>query len=133
MIRKLLIKLGLIKPFTHNPSDFKLKLSPWWAASKYCQIEYSANGGRNWKTIREARQPLFDISIATDYNWTFESIKEDVTRYSLSLAYKRFPTYQSILDFENEQYDRYKKRYAEHKQKINYYYKKIRDAYKNQN
>ncbi len=129
-MRKILIFLGIIKPFTHDPRDFRIRAKKWWASEKYFLLQYSANGGRNWKTIRRARPPLFDVSISLNYDWTYEPVRHNLEMTSVSAEMAQFPNYQSILDFHKEQENIYWKGKIEHWEKIKNYYHKLDKNFK---
>lgn len=91
---------GLYKPFTHNPEDFKLRFVESWFSDKYVALQYSANGGKTWKTIKKASKP-----ISNDDYWEIEylifPLKND-EQFFKDIK-DGFPTYQSVIDYENKQ------------------------------
>ena len=104
---------GLYKPFTHDPQDFKLRFIESWFSEKYVILQYTANGGENWKSIKCAQEPSLDGD-----NWYL-----DVETYPLNSSEEyfkeikeKFPTYQSVIDFENKQKEKVKRKNQELKE-----------------
>ena len=104
---------GLYKPFTHDPQDFKLRFIESWFSEKFVILQYTANGGDNWKSIKYAKEPRFNgeywcIDVETyplnNREEYFKEIKE------------KFPTYQSVIDFENKQKEKVKRKNQELKE-----------------
>lgn len=104
---------GLYKPFTHNPEDFKLRFVESWFSDKYVALQYSANGGETWKTIKKASKP-----ISNDDYWEIESLifplKND-EQFFKDIK-DGFPTYQSVIDFQNKQKEKVKRKNQELKE-----------------
>jgi hypothetical protein len=90
-----ILSFGLYRPFNHDPKDFRFKIAPSWFSIDYVQFEYSANGGKTWKSIKHAAEPRY-----SGYKWTWETL---TYRLSYDYDYRRekekFDSYQKILDF----------------------------------
>jgi len=91
-------------PFTHNPDDFKIKVVESWFSDKYVCFRYSANGGFSWKTINYAMPPFLNH---IDYDWEYKSFAVSLDRY-IESTLRNFNTYQKIIDYEKDQFKKYK-------------------------
>lgn len=85
---------------THDAKDFKIRFRESWFSDKYAVIQYTANGGRSWRNIQKAQEPITD-----DYNWELDDLTIKV-ECAGDYWRKRFGSYQKILDFES--FERFK-------------------------
>lgn len=98
--------LGISRPFTHNPEDFRLRIVPAWFSDEYASFEYSANGGESWKTIYAAESPYLGN---LDYNWEWKPLAYKIYQDStFKHEREKFSSYQKILDYEAEQTKRFR-------------------------
>ena len=92
-----ILTLGLYKPFTHDPKDFRLKIAPAWFGDDWVKIKYSANGGKWYNTIHHAE---YDI-LKERFCWEPLYVKV----WSSTSRAELFTSYQSILDYEKDQWE----------------------------
>ncbi len=101
-ILKFIIKI-FYHPFTYNQGDFKIKIVDSWFSNGYIGFKYTANGGFSWRYINYANKPFL-----LDYNWEWDNLVYKIHPSStFEDEFKKFSTYQKILDFEKEEYKRY--------------------------
>lgn len=102
MIRNILEFLGILRPipFIHNLEDFIISYETWEFYKENYYPIYSTNGGRNWKYIYHAKDPFLG---SLNYDWEWEKIWYKVYTTPITKLKEKFPTYQSILDFENNE------------------------------
>ena len=102
------IKYIIPKKFNHNPEDFLLKNKESWFSEIYREIIYSANGGKNWKTIKYCMSPLFThVDCCFKYNYEIKTLTFNCEKESFSIYKKRFKSYQDVLDYEVIQMNKY--------------------------
>lgn len=95
-------------PFTDNPKDFVLKNESTWYSYQYRYILYSGNGGKTFKKVHNARQPLFDHGESLlEYNWTFEPMTFNIGYDSFAKYQNRFKSLNDIKEFEKDEYKRF--------------------------
>ena len=80
---------------THDPKDFKLSYRDAWFGGDYKELLYSANGGRNYNTIKYWYSP----SVLHE-NGMMDTLHFDSSKESLSGYREKFKTYQDVLDYE---------------------------------
>lgn len=88
------------KKFNHNPEDFQLRIVESWFSNEYVQFEYSANGGRTWKTIYHAEPPFLG---SINYDWDWKPLSYSLGNGNFRFEKEKFSSYQKILDYEKEQ------------------------------
>lgn len=91
-----------------QPVDFKLRIVPRWSSTDgYVKFEYSKNGGRTWKTIRHAVEPLFHTP---DYNWKWEPLTySEGGMFEAEKA--RFSTLEKVQAYVSSERKRYEEGY----------------------
>lgn len=100
--------IELFFPYTNNPESFVLKNKSTWYSQKYRYILYSGNGGKTFKKIHKARQPLFSHGDTIfEYNWTFEPLTFNAEEKRFGEFKNQFKSIKDIQDFENKEYQRY--------------------------
>ncbi|MFA5153781.1 MAG: hypothetical protein WC554_14565 [Clostridia bacterium] len=87
--------------FTDDPKDFKLRIVPSWFSEDYVSFEYTANGGKTWKTIKCADSPFLN---SLEYDWKWKTLSYRLT-YNADFSHEKekFSSYQKIKDFEAAQ------------------------------
>ena len=107
MINKL---IELVYPHTNDSEKFVLKNKGTWYSTKYRYVLYSGNGGKTFKKVHKAIEPLFTHgNTIFKYNWTFEPLTFNAEDESFTKYKDRFKSLEDIKNYENEQYERYRK------------------------
>ena len=97
-------------PFKHDKELFILKNVPTEFSGLRRYVLYSGNGGKTFKKILAAHQPLFTHNqCVLEYNWSFERITFNAQNKSFSEYKDKFTCLQDIENYHKQEWEKYLK------------------------
>lgn len=97
-------------PFTYDDDKFVLKHEPTWFSNRYRCVLYSGNGGKTFKKIKKADQPLFTHGdYILEYNWSYDYYYFNIEDTAFKNIKEEFKSLKYIEDFMGKEYQRFLK------------------------
>ena len=113
-------------PFSYDADKFVLKHEGTSYSNKYRNVYYSGNGGKSFRRILRAQQPLFTHSDTIfESDWSYDYFTFSIEDESFSNIRKRFDSIEKIEEFMNQEYSIYLRGREEVKQQRKEYRDKI--------
>lgn len=99
--------IELFYPWTNDSKDFVLKNKPS-SSIKIRYVLYSCNGGKTFKKIYCAKEPLFTHGEnVLKFDWTFKPLIFNAERQAFADFRHKFKCIEDVRSFELQEYRKY--------------------------